>query len=263
MAKAPSYKTLIKRMKNISGYLNKYSQNERPFLFEELVIQGFARLLNLPYYDSSDDDPQVAFKATWNGCRRVKSQKAPPGPDGIILAHDFFIVVEATTRPGSTQWTMELGGCIRHAKDASSSWHCRPEQIFTILITEKIHEDTFNCIQASNANKQNPFKIVPLEIDLFGTMIETSFLALTIRHIEVSELFRNIIDQIEKSSSDDHHQALDQCIVNWQRRVLALEKYTTVAIKSYEAMININRPLVSVSEILQKLETNLLLLMIA
>lgn len=160
MAKAPSSHTLIKRIKNCSGFLNKYKQNERPYIFEELAVQGLARLLHLPYFDSADDDTSLLFRATWNGSRKLNQKALSGGPDGIIRAYDFLLVIEATLRTGSNQWTKEFGECLRHAKEVSLSTQFSPNQVFTLLITEKIHEDTFHCLKTSNANKQNLFKMV-------------------------------------------------------------------------------------------------------
>lgn len=252
MPRSPAPRTIWQRLKDHTGYLSGYHQMYRSAIFEELISQSFSSLLYLPFFDSDTDDPSISHKVTWNGSRDSLT-KAPGGPDGIALSHGFSVVIEATLKSGTTQWSQEFAASLRHAENVSNNFDVEATSLFTILVTQNIHRDTYH--SAKNSNETNPYKILPLELTALGTFVETAFLAFTLRHIEVRELFMNLLGILSSSSGlRDFRERSEKYAAEWQRKVLQLEKPTIIAVKSYEAMLKFRRDHVGTSEILRSLK---------
>jgi hypothetical protein len=100
------------------------------------------------------------------------------------------------------------------------------------------------------ANPDIPYKIVPVELDTLAVAVETSMLAITIRHIEVRSLFQKILDCVSNRASLSKFRTDARRIArDWQKEVLESEKRATLAVKSYGVMLGTGRQHVGVFEI--------------
>lgn len=247
----PSSLILHERLRDCDSYLSQYPCNHRSTHFEELVCQAFAGLLHLPFYDADNEDTCEEYRVTWNGSAS-SSSKAPPGPDGIAWAHGFSVVIEATQKTGTTQWSQEFARCLDHARTVAEETDMDETDIYTVLVITETHRDTCDSVKAYN--ESNDLKIVLMELGHLCTAIETSFLAFTIRHTEALRLLQNLLDCL--SSADDLQDFRDRgtrCVLSWQKYVLELERTVVLAVRSYLAMMKVARAHVGVGEILAHL----------
>jgi len=246
--------TVWKKLRNYNNYLLKFHKIFQSTYFEELIVQSFSSLLHLPYYDRDNEDLSIPHRVTWNGSRKSQT-KAPGGPDGIARPHDFFIVIEATLKKGTIQWAQEFAPSLRHAEDLNKVLNVDPKNIFTVLVTQEIHRDTY--LSVKNSNNTHQYKVILLEIEALSKVIETSYLAFTLRQIEIRELFINLLDRLSDSRNLANFSKDSQTYVaEWQKKVLKIEKETILALKSYETMVKIRRDHVGIGEILQRLGKN-------
>jgi len=267
MPRVLSTKTILDRLRSpYKKYLNKYEKKLRPTLFELLAVQGFASLLYLPFFDADTDDQLQQYRATWLGKRRPGEKAPGGGPDGIVRAHEFFILVKATLDTSSDQWARKFASALRHAKDVTLNIGANVADVYTVLLATKLHEDTFQAVKISNETNSN--KIILLELNHIDPSalipivlaVETADMAFTIRHVEVRRLLLNLIKCLKESGSlDDYRRKNVSCASSWQEEVLKLEKATTIAVRSYEVMIRSGRNFVAMSEILADLNRQAML----
>ncbi|MHC4400858.1 MAG: hypothetical protein ACYTG0_14370 [Planctomycetota bacterium] len=121
-----------------------------------------------------------------------------------------------------------------------------------VLITTKIHEDTYGTIKAHNETGE--LKIVLMEVDVLCTALETARLAFTIRHLEVRRLLSILLDCVSHNEKpDSFRESAGRGTQEWQREVLKLEKTAVVAVRSYRAMVREGRTSVGLSDIFTRL----------
>jgi len=179
--------------------------------------------------------------------------KAPGGgPDGIARAHDFCVVLEATLKPGPTQWSQEFNQCLQHAQDLADTNGLQSRDVLTVLVAPSIHRYTYRAIKTLNPT--NEFKVALVTTPCLRIAVETADLAFTLRHLEVRELLRKLIEQLADSSNENDFSRMAVAATgNWQKSVLRLELATALALKSYSAMVKLGRGYVGAGEILAEL----------
>jgi len=247
-----SGRTILRYLKNLDEYLDQFHYEESTY-FEHLISIAFSKSLYLPYYTINNEDNSVEQRVTWNGSdNNGIFSKSPAGKTDIIsYCCGFYIVIEATRKTGSGQWTDEFAQALRHCKAFVRTEGLDPRDVYIVLVTTKLHEDTYRSLRHQPPRE---YKFVPLEKDVLSRILETSILAFTIRHLDLRALFNNIPQLLTSSTSlEDFRQTLEEESKNWQKEVLKQEKETFIGVKSYEAMKKINRPAVVVGEIFESL----------
>lgn len=215
-------------------------------------MQSFAAALHLPFYDRGSDQNQVSHRVVWAGSDKGSLRALPGLPDGIAYAHEFCVVIEATRMTGTRQWSQEFCQCLRHARNVAATTAMGPQNVYTILITEHTHDDTYTAVRSRN--RRCDFCVLPLETDLLARVLETSILAFTLRHLDLRDLVNDMLGCLERSTDAcDFRRRADTAARAWQKKVLDFEKPVVVAVKSYEAMLRIGRDHVGVGEILAHL----------
>ena len=116
----PAARTVLQRLNNLDNYLSGYPQNQQSDRFEELICQAFSALLHLPFFDTSNDDLNKRHRLTWFGTAAPFS-RSPHGPDGLARAHNYCLVIEATLKTRSIQWSQEFARCLSHARSVARS----------------------------------------------------------------------------------------------------------------------------------------------
>lgn len=246
-------RTILKRLRKYQQYLGQFPKNQRSVYFEKLIVQAFASILNLPFYSTDNDDANQRHRATWLG-GDAGPFAAPPGPDGVIRAYDFQILIEPTLKEGSNQWSQEFASCIRHGETYANQHGLTPSELYVILVAPKLHIDTLRSIRGHPSSQLNA---IPIEVSSVVNILSTSILAFSMRHLELRKLFNQICSCVDISSSiRKFHEYSNDAISRWQTDVLRLEKTAFIGVKSYEAMRKIGGKHIGTSEILSKLQTH-------
>jgi hypothetical protein len=247
-----SGRTILGHLKNLDGYLKQFAY-EKSTYFEHLISSALSQTLYLPFCTIDNDNQSVGPRVTWQGSDSNGVLSAAPAgkPDTIAYCCGFNIVVEATIKTGAKQWTDEFAQSIRHCDDFVKANNFFPDHIYILLVTPRLYEDTYLSLRHHPSTK---YKIVPLETELLAEMLNTSILALTIRHLDLRRFLNKVRKYIRESSSCREFQ--ENCkkdIIIWQKEVLKQEKNAFIGIKSYETMQKIRRTAVSSSEIFEHL----------
>lgn len=247
----PSGRTLLSRLKNMRDYLDQYPQSHHSARFEELICQSFAVSLHLPFYNVDNDDTSVENRVVWFG-RDNPISKSPHGSDGVAYSHNFCIVIEATMKTGTNQWSQEFHRCLQHAKDVANDTGLDEKDVYVAFIVTKIHNNTYNSVRSHN-QRGNP-KIAVKLVDNLIVALETSYLAYTMKHVELRALMHELISCLSNSqNTSDYEDRSKNCVNNWQKDVLGMEKNTFLAIRSYRAMIKDPAEQLAMSEIYTRL----------
>jgi hypothetical protein len=255
MGLVPKARTTARHLKDVSGYLSGFPESHRSARFEELVVRAVASLLYLRFYDAGTDDPTVQERATWLGVATRVPSKAPYGPDGVIRAHGYVLVVEATRKTGATQWQQEFAPCLRHVADVAKKGNLEPDSVHGLLVCSTLHPDTYTTVRTSNQSHHH--RLLPVETNLLASVIYTSALAFSTRHLEVRRVIHKLLDCVDHADRlDVFRRRASSCVGEWLRTVLDTEKKTFVGVKAYEAMVRAGRRHVGESEILLRLGRN-------
>jgi hypothetical protein len=187
---------------------------------------------------------------TWLGSDST-SRRAAPGPDAIVRAYNFHVLIEATMRRGASQWGQEFAPSLRHCEDYINANDLNNRDVYTVLLVKRPHRDVLQSVM-NYPNKD--YKLIVLDVPSVAKILETSILAFTIKHVDIRELFERLITcSCEAYSQRDLLMGSRQTISRWQRRVLKKEKNYFVGLKSYETIKRIGRNIVGASEILKHL----------
>lgn len=248
----PSSRVILRGLKDLDGYLNQFNLSQQSAAFERLIAEALSSILHLPFCTSDNNDSQIPNRVVWLGSTNPLS-KAPSGkPDAIAHCCDFHLVIEATMRTGSNQWSREFAPSIRHCEDFCTDGGISRRDAYVLLVCTQLHVDTYRSIR--NHPRQE-YRLVPLEVADVERILQTSILAFTLRHLELRGLFHSLCDGIVASPSLPHFRSsVNGSIAQWQKDVLRLEKTVFIGIKSYEAMRRIGRQHIGATEILQKLQ---------
>jgi hypothetical protein len=247
-----SGRTILKRLRNIEMYLGQFRYKESIY-FENIIGMALSKALYLPFYTKENDDENVRNRVVWGGSEQNGNlAKAPQGKSDIVAyCYGFFLAVEVTQKTGSGQWTDEFAQAVRHCDDFVKANGIEPNDVYIILITKKLHVDTYCSLRNYPRRKH---KFVPIETEVLIRILQTAILALTIRHFELRTILNKISECLINSSSLSNFRIiLNEELKNWQKQVLKREKRAFIGIKSYETMRKNPRSAVAVSEILQEL----------
>lgn len=253
MAPVPAKRTLLQFLRSPHDVLNRHRKPERSVFFERLIVQTFASLLNLPFNDIDDDTTEDLHRVTWFGSIRRAQRAHGNHPDGLARAHKFAFCIEATQSRGSDQCVREFGQADRHARRVIADCQCAPNDIYIAFVTHSLSNDTFLAIKASVAS--GPPRIIPFELPILFSALETSLFAETMRHIEFRKLLQDLNDAVQISDRLDTYRIYAQQVSShWQKAVLELEMATMLALRSYQAILLTRRDFAGLSEILLQLQ---------
>lgn len=240
--------TTIERLKNIKSYLDSFHKSQRSTNFEELIAQTLSDIFHLPYYTCDNDDASKEYRVTWLGSKKGPT-KAPPGPDAVVRAYGFYVLIEATLKDTSRQWEQEFGRALEHLENFVRQEEVSRTYVYSILIMPKLHNLTYRSMRGIGEN------LIPLETDILHRLLRTSNLAFSIKHLALRYLFNDLKECLSKSSFIENFRSnVDSQISEWQKKVLEEEKYTFLAVRSYQAMRKIRSVPIGTSQILRRLQ---------
>jgi hypothetical protein len=247
-----SPRTILRYLKNLPHYLAQFHLSQQSIYFEKLITEALSHVLYLQFFTANNDNPSIPHRVIWQGSTNPLSKSPPQGPDGIAYCYNFCVTIEATLKTGANQWSQEFAQSIRHCEDFCNQRQIQQKDAFAIMVCTAIHRDSYQSIRN---NPRQEYTLFPMMVSDLAKILETSILAITIRHIELRRLFHQLSDCIRNSASlADYLQSSDDLIKKWQKNVLSSEKSVFIGLKSYEAMRRIGRNAIGVSEILQQLQ---------
>jgi len=205
--------------------------------------------MHIPFFQSDRDDPSVKYRVVWFGDINATPPKCTPsGPDSIVYAHNNFILIEATRKEGKRQWSQEFARALSHRDEFVGK--NKKEKTYIVLVATKLDKDTYNSIRTKE-------KFIPLQVGSIQKILKTSFLAFSIKHLEIINLLEDVSEILRDSESlKNYLSRVDKCLDSWQEKVLNKEKKLFIGIKSYEALVKSSGNLMSAGEILLKLKKN-------
>jgi len=247
----PSYINLAR----LSKYLKRYHNNDQPAAFEYLVASVFSQIFYLPFQSKSNEDNNINHRVIWYGDvdkKRKTITKSPSGPDSICFAYGFYILIESTLRGDvAEQWRREFVESLKHYDNFVKNVNPDKKDVYLVLVAPTFHKDTYTGFK-QKANEG--YNIILLEGSSLAKIGEISKIAFTIRHLDLRQLFTDIVSVLRESTSFDRFKDhLNKSISEWREDVFKKERTIFFGLKSYEAMKKIGRSIVGTSEILSNL----------
>jgi len=96
-----------------------------------------------------------------------------------------------------------------------------------------------------------------MEVSSVVKILESFTLAFTAKHVELRRLFNQMVDCFKTTASlGAFRTSMDELLTKWQIEVLTNERNAVIGIKSYEAMVKINRKHIGTGEIFDKLQNH-------
>ncbi len=251
-----SSQIILENLKNHDQYLTKFHETQQSTYFEQLIAEVFSHVFYLPLYTSDNDNNSIPHRVIWLGKNNPISKAPGGGPDAVAHCYNFHLIIEATRKTGTRQWSQEFAQSIEHCKDFCNETGIQKKDVVTLMICTNLHRYTYRSIKS---NPRQEYKLVPIKVLDLVKILQTSILAFTLRHLELRKLLNQIYNCIRDSSSvQNFSDSVDSITTRWQKDVLKLEKSVFICVKSYEAMRKIvrthGRIHIGVSEILQKLQ---------
>jgi hypothetical protein len=251
-----SSRTTLKILKNLNNYISHIAQNypsKESTYFEKLIAETFSKILYLPFYTIDNDDPNVTHRLTWQGSIKPVSKAPKEKPDAIAYCYNYYLIIEATLRTGSSQCAKEYAQSIRHCEDFCNKNRIPPKDVFVLLICTELHKDTYRTLK--NNLGEDESKYIPIKVSELEKILQASILAFTLRHLDLRGLFHQIYKCIINSSSlTAFSKSVNNSITGWKKDILNIEKNAFIGVKSYEVLRKIGRNQISASEILHELQ---------
>ena len=241
-------------LRKLQQYLGRYQHTSTPAAFEYLVATAFSRIFHLPLQTKAKEDPTIHHRVIWKGDFNKKNRtfsKSPSGADSICFAFEFYILVESTLRSGANQWRKEFVECLRHYDDFVRDNRIAKNDVYLAMITPKLHKDTYTGFKQKVVEGYN---VILLEAPSLARIWEVSNIVLTMRHLDLRQLFLCLVDVIRDSSTfEKMRDEITRRISEWREGVFKREKTAFFGLRSYEAMKRVGRRTVGTSEILLNL----------
>lgn len=247
---------IIKHLKRVDRFLGQFHHSQQPANFEKLIAEAFSSILYLPFYTADNDDANVQYRVTWHGSESggQLSKAAGSEPDAIAFSYDFHLVLEGTMSVGANQWAHEFAPCSRHCEEFAQENGVAPEEVYVVLVAPTLYRDTY---QSLHNHPRQDYLFVPMEVATVTKILEIYTLAFTAKHVELRRLLNQTVDCFKTASSlSAFRTCMVELLSKWQVEVLANERNAVIGVKSYEAMIKINRKHIGTGEIFNRLQNN-------
>lgn len=248
----PSSQTILKNLNNFNQYLTQFPQPQQSSYFEQLIALVFSHIFYLPYFSCDNEDISITHRVKWQGSLNPVSKASPGKPDIIAYCYDFYLMVEATRKTGTKQWSQEFAQACRHCDNLVNQNVVQPDNVYIVLVMPKLHQDTYESVKY-----YSKYRFITIETTAVARILETAILAFTIKHLELLRLLNQMSDCIKGSASlTDFQKDAESLLTTWQKDVLRVEKNAFIGVKSYEAICKTGRKSVSAGEILGMLLDN-------
>lgn len=196
---------------------NIYKYDNRPLLLEKLCSLGLNALNDAikiqPNYPVGDDN-EPTFTAPANT------------PDIECYYEDFNSICEVTMLKSRNQWYNEGQPVMRHLRDFETEHN--EKDTFCIFIAPKLHRDTINtfftAVKYEYEGQQQ--KIIPLTIEnfveLLKILIQLKEAGRFLRHIELANLYNEIIERINSvNDSAEWINNIPNIILEWKEKLVS------------------------------------------
>jgi len=245
------FNTLKTDLKNIDYLLAQcLNGHDRAAVQEILISRIFSKILNLPFFDNSNNDLTILNKVVWYGTLspRVCSKGTC---DTKIYGHGFNAVMEVTRRKGKSQWDYE-GVQISDNLDnniAQEGWN--KKHTYGLLIVPNIYKYTFdNLNYVVNINK----KIIILDYNILYTLLNINDMVFTLKNGDIIFLFEEIFKAFNDSSTvEEYIKEVDAVINKWKKTIIYNDLTKKIAIDTILIMKERMISYVFISELTEKL----------
>ncbi len=192
-----------------------YSMENRPLILEKYITLSLNALNDaleiIPNYPVGDDNEPTCT--------------APAGePDIVCLYKNFNSICEVTLLRDKSQWFNEGQPVMRHLRDFEEK--NLEKKAICLFIAPSLHIDTIETFWVSikYGYRGKCQKIVPFSLKQFIELLEILIISKennkTISHIDLCELYEQILDLNGISNSEEWINIIPNKINNWKRRIL-------------------------------------------
>jgi len=255
----PNAATMRAVMADIDAHLKLYPDPEHSWRFELETMRALAAALRLPLYDRPGDARSVRDRVTWFGSETGPRNKAPAGPDGVVRARGFHLLVYATLNTGAGQAQKELEQFGRHARERRLPPHRRREPCISVFVPRALRGTSLDFIRTHNSGpeKSSVGPQVPLEPTALAGILEAAEVAIGLRDADVLRVLGLIEDRTRQGTEVvSFREQVDGKIRGWTREVLEGEIGAIVGLAAYQAMCGRPNRYVDAGELLSDLLGN-------
>lgn len=223
----------IQNLKTLDTYIGSFPSKNQPARFEHLGCKSLSYLLRLPFFDSTSDESTIPHKVVWQGSESTWS-KSPGGADGIIRAHEFCMVLEATLQKGRRQWSQEFATCVNHYDACLAGLGLSNVDCYLLLLLTDLNDYTYTSIKQKTKEK---CRFVLLTVSMLVDLLQTYAVAFAAAHSDLRLILEDLIYCCEHSEDKlDFLLRANDAIKNWRTDLLLKEKRVFVGVRSYHAL---------------------------
>jgi hypothetical protein len=223
----------IQNLKSLDTYIGGFPVKKQPAGFEHLGCKSFSYLLRLPFFDSENDDTTISHRVVWQGSESTWA-KSPGDADGIVRAHEFCIVLEATLQKDRKQWSQEFAPCVNHYDACLAELGLSNVNCYLLLLLTDLNDYTYTSIKQKTKEK---CRFVLLTIPMLADVLETYALAFAATHSDLRLLLEDLLYCCERSEDKaDFLLRADNAIKHWRTDLLDKERRIFVGARSYRAL---------------------------
>jgi len=225
--------TALVNLSNLGAYIASFPQEQQAARFEYLGCESFSYMLKLPFYNGDNDDNSIKHRVLWRGSK-AKWANAPAGPDGVIFAYGFYVLLEATLLTGRSQWSREFSPCVDHYEAFLKEVGLERGDCYLGMLLTEVNHHTYNSIKQKVIEK---CRFVLLPVSILIRILETYKLAFTATNSDLRLLLVDILDCCERSTDlEDFLQRTSDAVDLWRSVLLDRESRIFVGAKSYKAL---------------------------
>jgi hypothetical protein len=230
--------TLIGNLRKYKTFIAGFPLEQQASRIEHLFARSLSLALRLPFYTLDNDDSNVKHRVVWNGSK-TNWTRGEGTPDGIVYAHEYCILLEATLKTGTKQWTQEVSRSLQHYEDFAQQTGLRSQDCYLLMLVTELNSHTYTMVK-QKVKERCCYVLLP--VANLVSVLETCALAFTIRHADLRLLFGKIMDSCERSVAvADFLTKSAEEVGQWRVDRLENEQSLFVSAKSYRVLKHMGR----------------------
>jgi len=251
-----SSEDILRSLQNIEEYICKVPKDEVPIYFEFLIAEAFSCIYQLPLYTQEIAQQEAVMnQVMWRGktdlTGRPISWAPGGGPDVIVNAFGYHVLVESTLTTGNIQWTREFAPIVRHLREYIDYKELEKSDVYMLFVVKEIADDTFASL-VDQAKKG--FNTIPLTVDLLEHIVETAFYLPFIPHAEVRSLLNAFQEKLATSYTIDEYVGIvKEEVLHWEKNILKDHEDLYLALNAYNIIERSKRKFITVDDLFEVL----------
>src|SRR3972149_637313 len=127
-------------IKHINTYVTGFPITHRSAAIEQLFSEAMGYMFHLKLFTILTDNSNINHKVVWLGQDAPILKNAPAfGPDAVVFARHFDVLVEMTLKTGALQWDGEFSRAVRHIEDYIRETKMERNDVYLILLVSEIY----------------------------------------------------------------------------------------------------------------------------